>query len=239
MLHNMDGAEYSVQNRKEIVSILEGLKRERVAIRLNTSHGDGFITSVLAINSGGNLVYLDVSPDAGLNSKIQNSRHTTFATHAGITVKWHATHVSLVKLPDGDALSTSVPAVVQRIQRREYFRVSLPQGSNGMTCKIVVWGEVLEASIKDMSAGGVGLLFQGPLPVLFSQGEILQECSIEFPGVGVVRFKLKICGIRVSGKATAGDDTYHVGMEFIELGRAASNVVQRYIIELESRQLAA
>lgn len=239
MLHNMDDAEYSVQNRKEIVSILEGLKKERVAIELGTSHGDGFITSVLGVSSGNNHVYLDASPDERLNSRIQDSQHTTFATHAGITVKWHATSVSLVELPDGDAFSILVPAIVQRIQRREYFRVPLPQGSNGMACKIAVAGEVLEAPIKDMSAGGVGLLFKGPIPAFFSQGEILQECSIEFPGVGAVRFRLKICGIRISKKATGGDDIYHVGMEFMGLSRGASNAVQRYIIELESKQFAA
>ena len=238
MLHHIDDSKYSVHNRKEIVAILDGLKKSHAAIKLSTSHGEEFITSVLEISSEKNHVYLDISADERVNSKVVDSKHVTFATQAGISVKWHSTHVSRVKLPDGVALSILVPAVVQRIQRREYFRLTLPQGNNGLTCKISLPEEVLEVPIKDMSAGGIGIALKEPLHPAFSQGAILERCSIVFPDIGVVNFKLRVCGSRVFQKTKSGDDMYHVGMEFTDLSRGANNVVQRYMIQLEGEKLS-
>lgn len=238
MLQHIDDSKYSVHHRKEIVAILDGLKKSRAAIKLSTSHGEEFITSVLEASSERNHVYLDVSADERVNSRVADSKHVTFTTQSGILVKWHSTHVSRVKLPDGTALSILVPAVVQRIQRREYFRLPLPQGSNGLVCRIPLELEVLEVPIKDMSAGGIGIVLQESLPPAFSQGAVLEGCNIEFPAIGMVHFKLKVCGMRVTQKTRGGGSLYHIGMEFMDLSRGASNVVQRYMIQLEGEKIS-
>ena len=238
MAHHIDDSEYSLHHRREIISILEGLKKDRVAIRLSTSHGEEFITSVLDVSSEKNHVYLDVSADEKVNSKVTGSKHVTFTTQTGVSVRWHSTHVSLIELTDGNALSILVPAVVQRIQRREYFRLPLPQGRNGLVCKITFPEEILEAPVKDMSLGGIGIVLKDAHHPAFSQGAILERCSIEFPDVGIVHFKLRVCGMRVFQKTRGGDNLYHIGMEFTDLSRGANNVIQRYMVQMECAQIA-
>jgi hypothetical protein len=89
-----------------------------------------------------------------------------------------------------------------------------------------------------MSVGGIGVSIKGTPHAMFSQGALLEGCSIEFPVVGSVPINLKVCGIRSTGTTRSGEQMYHVGMEFVKLSRGAGNVVQRYMIQLEGERLS-
>ena len=229
MSHHADDSKYSIHYRKEIVAILESLREERAAISLATSNAGEITTSILEVSDQGNHVYLDATADVKLNSRIADSKHTTFTTRGGVKVKWHSTHISLVKLPDGAAFSILVPAIVQRIQRREHFRVHIPQGKKSLTCNISLLREILEAPIRDISATGICIAVKKPLHHVFSEGAVLERCQIEFPVVGVIHFKLKIREIRPSN-----DSLCCISAEFTGLSRGANNVIQRCLLQLEA-----
>lgn len=237
MIQHVDNPEFAIRNRKEIVFVLEDLLKERAAINLVTSEGVSLQTSVLKVSAEGNYVYLDIGPDNRLNDKIIHDKRVSFSTQSGVTVRWHSTHLHRVSLPDGDAFSMTLPAVVERIQRREYFRLNTPQGSNALTCKIPAVGGIIEATVANMSAEGLCVSVKGELPVSFSQGAQLQGCSIEFPVIGVVSMALRLCGVWSSIQTRSGEEVHRVGMAFVDLSRGANNVVQRYMIELEKDQL--
>ena len=236
MEHHID-PDFAIHNRKEIVFILDDLVKNRTAINLGTSDGVSLLTSVLKVSSEGNYVYLDIGPDNRINDQIIHSKKIKFSTQTGVEVRWHSTHLHRVSLPDGDAFSMTLPAVIERIQRREYFRLKTPQSSNVMVCKIPVEADIVEATIVDMSAEGVGVSIKGTLPESFSQSAQLQGCSIEFPVVGVVSVNAKFCGVWSSIKTKSGEEVHRIGMEFVNLSRGASNVVQRHMIELEKDQI--
>ncbi len=243
MAHNVENSQFAVHNRKEIIFILEDMVKHRTAINLDTREGVGLVTAVLELSANGNYVYMDISPDDRINDKITDSKHVTFSTQTGVKVRWHATQLTLVELSDGNAFEMALPEVIERIQRREYFRLSTPQGSKALICKIPVFDadvkkETLEAAIVDMSVGGVGISIKGEPHAVFSQGAVLQGCSIEFPAVGVVPLTLKVCGIWKSIKTKSGEQMHHVGLEFVNLSRGAGNVVQRYMIQLESERIS-
>lgn len=239
MTHHVEDSDFAIHNRKEIVFILEDLVKRRPAISLDAPNGVALLTAVLEVNSEDDYVYLDVSPDDRINEKVINSKYVTFSTQTGVRVRWRSVNVQRVSLPDGDAFSVEVPEVIERIQRRDYFRLSVPQGSKGLICKIPLSETaVLEVPVVDMSIGGVGLLIKGDPPALFSQGAILQGCSVEFPVVGIVPLNLKICGMRAALKTKSGEQMHHVGMEFTNLSRGAGNVIQRYMIQLEKDKIS-
>ena len=238
MTHPVDNSEFAINNRREIVFILDGLVKDRTVIDLETSDGVNLLTSVLKVSAEGNYVYLDVGPNNTVNDKIIHSQKVTFSTQTSVKVHWHSTHLHRVSLPDGDVFSMTLPAVVERIQRREYFRLKTPQGSNAMICKISAETGIIEATIVDMSAEGIGVSVKGTLPESFSQGTELQGCSIEFPVVGVVSVNLKLCGIWSSITSNSGEQVNRIGMKFVNLSRGASNVVQRHMIELEKDHIS-
>lgn len=232
-------SDFDIDNRREIVFVLEDLAKHKAAINLYAGEGVTLLTSVLEVSSEGDYVYLDISQDAVLNEKVVKSKRITFSLQVGVRVRWHSSDVSLVSLPDGEAFCIEIPEVIERIQRREYFRLSVPQGSKGLICKIPL-GEtkIIAAPVVDMSVGGIGLSIRGELPEMFSQGAILQGCSVEFPAVGVVPLSLKVRGVWASSTTRSGEQMYHIGTEFVNLSRGASNVVQRHMIHLESERLS-
>ena len=238
MTHHVEDSPFALHNRKEIVFILEELAKHRVAINLDTPEGFGLVTSVLGVSSEGNHVYMDVSPDAHINQQITNSKHVSFVTQTGVKVRWHSTHLHLVELQDGDAFSMLVPSVIERVQRREYFRLSTPQGSNALICKIPTATGVMEVNVVDISVGGVGISVKGMPHEIFSQGALLEGCSITLPVIGLVPTNLRVRGIWSSTKTRSGEQMSHIGLEFENLSRGAANVIQRYIIQLEAEKIS-
>jgi c-di-GMP-binding flagellar brake protein YcgR len=237
MTHSVEDSEYAIRNRKEIAFILEDLVKHHTMINLHTSNGLNVLTSVLAVNAEDGYVYLDISQDNAINEQVVKEGQASFATQLGVRVRWQSEDIELVELEDGTAFAMEIPDVIERIQRREYFRLRVSQ-SNGLTCKMPDGDGVYAAPVVDMSVGGVGISVRGELPAIISQGAILNGCSIEFPSVGVVPLNLRVCGTWVSSTTRSGEQMYHVGMEFVNLSRGASNVVQRYMIQLESERLS-
>lgn len=237
--HRIENPEFALHNRKEIVFILEDLAKHRAPINLDTHDGVALVTAVLGVHIESNQVFMDISSDEQINQQITNSKHVSFATQAGVRVRWHSTHLRLLALNDGrDAFAMHVPSVVERIQRREYFRLSTPQGSKAMICKIPTEDRIVEAPLYDISVGGVGIAIRGELDPVFSKGEILEECSINFPVVGIVPMSLRVCGKWVSINTKSGEQIHRIGLEFVNLSRGASNVIQRYMIQLEAEKIS-
>lgn len=232
-------SDFAIYNRKEIIFILEDLAKHRPALNLDAHNGANLLTAVLKVNAADETVYLDVSGDDRINRKVVESENLTFSTQTGVRVRWKSEYIELVSLPDGAAFSIELPQSIERIQRREYFRLNTPQGSKALICKIPLGEEeFIEIPVADMSVGGIGLTLKGAVPPNFSQGAIMQGCSIEFPVVGPVPLNLKVCNVFVTNKTRAGEEIHHVGMEFVNLSRGAGNVVQRYMIQLESERIS-
>lgn len=238
MTHPVENPEFAIHNRKEIAAILDGLVKARTMINLDAQGGVSLVTSLLKVSAEGNYVYIDISPDNRINEQIIGSKHVNFSTQTGIKVRWHSTHLHRVTLPDGDALSMVLPAVIERIQRREYFRLNTPQGKDALICKIPVDEEIFEAVLFDMSAGGIGVSIKGVLPDNFSQGGQFTGCSIEFPEIGVVPVGVRICRVWEPSKTKSGEQLHRFGMEFVNLSRGAANVIQRHMNQLESERIA-
>lgn len=237
--HNIENSEFALRNRKEIVFILEDLAKHRTPINLDTHDGVALVTAVLGVHIESNQVFMDISSDEQINQQITGRKHVSFATQTGIRVRWHSTHLRLLALNDGrDAFAMHVPSVVERIQRREYFRLSTPQGSSAMICKMSIEERVVEAPLHDISVGGIGITIRGELDPVFSKGAILEECSIVFPGVGIVPMSLRVCGKWVSINTKSGEQVHRIGLEFVNLSRGASNVIQRYMIQLEAEKIS-
>ena len=238
MTHHIDDSPFALHNRKEIVFVLEELAKHRVAINLDTAEGVGLVTSVLGVSSEGNHVYMDISADEQMNEKIINSKHVSFVTQTGVKVRWHSSHLHLVELQDGDAFSMLVPSVIERVQRREYFRLNTPQGSNALICMIPTATGVMEATIVDISVGGIGISVRGEPHEMFSQGALLEGCSITLPAIGAVPTNLRVRGIWTSIQTKSGEQMCRIGLEFEGLSRGAANVIQRLIIQLEAEKIS-
>lgn len=229
---------YAIHNHVEIVHVLNELAKHRVLINLQTREGVSLVTSVLYVSGDRKFVCIDVSPDDRINQQITDSRHVSFETQSEIKVRWHSSHLQLVSAADGLAFSLHVPAVIERIQRREYFRLYTPQGNRALMCRIPTEGGDIEVTLVDMSAGGIGVTYRGTPHEVFVQGAVLEGCSIDFPEIGRVPMSLRVCGIWNSTSTKSGEQIHRIGMQFVNLSRGVTNVVQRYMIQLEAEKIS-
>jgi c-di-GMP-binding flagellar brake protein YcgR len=238
MTHHEINQQFAIHNHVEIVHVLNELAKHRVLINLETHEGDALVTTVLYVSGDRKFVCIDVSSDDEINKKIADSKLVSFETQSEIKVRWHSTHLQLVTAKDGLAFSLHVPSVIERIQRREYFRLYTPQGSNALLCKIPLDEEkYFEVALVDMSAGGIGVTYRGASNDVFVQGAILEGCSIDFPEIGRVPMNLRVCGIWKSTSTKSGEQIHRIGMEFSGLSRGVTNVIQRYMIQLEAEKI--
>jgi c-di-GMP-binding flagellar brake protein YcgR len=229
---------FAIHNHVEIVHVLNELAKHRVLINLQTREGVSLVTSVLYVSGDRKFVCIDVSPDDQINQKISDSRHVSFETQSEIKVRWHSSHLQLVTAADGLAFSLHVPSVIERIQRREYFRLYTPQGNRALMCRIPTESGDIEVTLVDMSAGGIGVTYRGPAHEVFVQGAVLEGCSIDFPEIGRVPMSLRVCGIWNSTSTKSGEQIHRIGMEFVNLSRGVTNVIQRYMIQLEAEKIS-
>ncbi len=239
MTHSIDNSPFSIRSHKEITFILDDLAKHETPITLETQDGVVLVTSVLYVSGDGKFVCIDVGADDNVNERIVHSQHVFFVTQSNIKVRWYSTHLQLVMLQNREyAFSMHVPAVIERIQRREYFRLDTPQGKNALICKIPTEAEIIEVPLFDMSVGGIGVTVRGELPAIFVQGEILEGCSIDFPEIGRVPISLRVRGKWSTISTLSGEHFHRVGLQFANLGRGASNVIQRYMVQLEAAQIS-
>lgn len=240
MTQPIEKSEFAIHNRMEIVFTLSDLAKGRSGINLDAHDGVSLLTTILKVDSDKNLIWVDTSPDDRINDKIIASKKVRFHTNTGVKVRWESSGLHLLPQPDGDVFSFAVPSVIERVQRRQYFRLNTPQGSRALICRIPLdedGEEFIEATIMDMSAGGICIVVKGALPEIFSQGAELEKCSFELPEIGRIPFGLKVCRAW-HVKSHSGEETHRIGMEFMNLSRGAENVIQRYMIELEKDQLS-
>lgn len=239
MTHSIDDSPFAIHSHKELTFILEGLAKQKTLITLETQDNVVLVTTVLYVSGDEKYVCVDASVDDSVNARIADSKHVTFVTQSDIKVRWYSTHLQLVTMPDGKyAFSMHVPSVIERIQRREYFRLDTPQGKNALICKIPTENEIIEAPLFNMSVGGIGVTVKGELPAIFVQGDVLEGCSIDFPEIGRVPISLRVRGEWSSNKTLSGEHFHRVGLQFENLGRGASNVIQRYMVQLEADQIS-
>ena len=128
-----------------------------------------------------------------------------------------------------------------RLQRREYFRLSTPIAKPVKFVTTLKRPDgsalVVEASLLDISGGGVGLMASPALAALLPRGGMLTECKMTLPDEGLLVANL--CVRNKFDVTTRGGSRYvRVGCEFIALPGARMSMVQRYITRVERERKA-
>jgi len=134
------------------------------------------------------------------------------------------------------AIGTSLPDHVLRLQRRDFYRLTVPLGQP-LSCFIPSGhGDEVEISLVDISVGGVGIL--GFVPGLrLTPGAHFHGVRIELPGTGTVMCDMEI---RSSFDVTLrnGIRTVRIGGQFVNPNSATQSLVQRYITRIERERIS-
>lgn len=235
-----DDEQFMVYNRREVASILRDLAKQRDMLSAVFHHGQGMVlTSVVEVDYDGDAVYLDFGPDEDANKHLLSSERTIFVTVAGgVKVQWTSSRVSSVKLKSGPAFKISIPEKLQRVQRRECYRLATPI-ANPLVCKIPVReAQELELALVDISVGGIGVILPEPCDPAIVKGAEFQRCTMDIPGIGKAEVALRVHGIWT---VTLKNDSksQRAGFAFIDPSPGTQSLIQRYMIKLERERIAS
>lgn len=238
---------YIVQNLKEIIQILTDLAKHKATFKVSFSdghdHHDGYLTSVIEVDTKNHAVHLDVGIDEAFNSKMLASNHVIFTKNDGIKIKWSSENLSMVSLKDGKAIKIAIPQSLVRLQRREFFRLNTPI-VNPAPCRIPIpdahdtkLKQALDLALVDISLGGLGVVMPDPLHSAITEGANFDECEVSFPEFGSTSLKLQVKNI-MPMQLKDGSIKYRIGFQFVNPSRNSEELIRRYTFNLERLTLA-
>ncbi|MBL8395774.1 MAG: flagellar brake protein [Candidatus Accumulibacter sp.] len=238
-----DYAQYLLQSKAEILAVLRALVQRRSLVSAYFDHGRSFLlTSLLAVDPEAAGILLDSGRDEAVNRQALLAEQVFLTTELD-KVKIQFVVGKLVETRSGGlpAFSTAFPEKLLRLQRREYYRLTTPVTKPVRFVATLRRADrsalVVEASLLDISGGGVGLMATPNLASLLPRGGILTDCKMALPDEGLLVATL---GVRNKFEvATRSGARYvRVGCAFIALPGSRMNMVQRYITRIERERKA-
>lgn len=234
LIPDQDNSRFLVHNPLEIVRILRNLALRNAMVSAFFNAGkESLLTSVLHVAPEQHRVILDTNANEALNRHLLQADKIIFTTLLDqIKIQFLANHIASATYEAKPAFSIPLPEQVLQLQRRESFRLTLPN-VHQVNCSLPAGNEpAYQLPIGDMSMGGISVSI-GQFPdIQFEPGAVYPGCRIELPGVGVVEVSLRIQSIR-EVTLKSGKQSLRCGCQFIHLHPAMESLIQRYLFRLE------
>jgi c-di-GMP-binding flagellar brake protein YcgR len=233
-----DTDDFKITFRREIVFYLRQLINDGELVSVTFDGGKESMVSVLLdVDEEADTVTFDWGANEDLNKQLLQSPRTYFiATPQGVRNQFVSTRIWQVSHQNRKAFATAIPTSYVRMQRRDFFRLSLPV-TQRRPCYFRA-GEAAtqwQMSVIDVGLGGLGLeSTQAALP--FERGQTIQRATIDLGKYGkldvdmVVRF--------VGSVARGAKEVGRLGCEFVKLKPAQENDLQRFITQVQREERA-
>ncbi len=231
-----DPAPFLIQDPEQVQHLLMRLARHPEFVCLYPAERrEPFALSALLHIAEDHLVF-DASPDERTHKVLLSAPHIVCVSSLNrVHIQFDAARPQAIAYEGRRAVRTTRPDALLYVQRRDYFRLSIPS-RQPVYCRIPQRDNAfIEAEISDISLGGVSLL--GPLPaLLLLPGMRLPGCRIELPEVGVILVDLLVCTTRALN-ARSDQRSLRIGCRFIQLAGSGQTLVQRYINRIERSRI--
>ncbi|MBI1905628.1 MAG: flagellar brake protein [Rhodocyclales bacterium] len=228
--------DFVIRDRREILHLCKAMLDKRTLMSAYIDHDTSFVTAVLGISDDEQTLTLDTSPDASLNERAANASELVCVTRLdGVRLQFTVATPARAVDQGLAALHVPLPASVLRLQRREFYRQTVPM-ANAVSCVIVITNEAGEhrsipIRVLDISNGGIAVLVP-PKSIEFEPGQEFENCVVSIPEQAPVTVKLRVRNLfHVSSRA--GHPTLRAGCEFYDMPRKFMAQVQRYIFQIE------
>jgi len=238
--YNDEDLEFRITSRKEMRSILQNIAEQGSHVALFYGGGNFILTSLLGASENG--MWLDIGPFPPENKRLLLSDKVTFVSvHRHVKVQFTSPGVENDSYDSNEAFYIEMPGYMLRIQRREFFRTSVPATAH-VKCLIPVLPQnpddepvMREVPVVDISGGGIGLLCEENEDTLLPE-RVFSDCRMEIPDVGTLIVTLEV---RNGINFTTPNNVTHkrVGCHFVDLDNQMNILLQRYITRLQSESM--
>ena len=228
-----DLEEFTSSSPREVAYQLRQLVQagERVSVVFDEGR-ESFLTILIDIDEDTGLLYFDWGGTESLNKKFLDSERNFFiCSPGGIRNQFMVGKVWEAQVDKRRAFATRLPKRYMRLQRREFFRLTLPITQRP---QCAVHSEQHQQPktypVVDIGIGGVG--FEVPNGSFdYVSGEILIGSVIDLGTFGRITVDLNV---RYTARLTrGGKETARMGCSFVKLSGAMEHSLQRFLTHIQ------
>lgn len=223
---------YLVRHPAEVQRILREVMLAKSIVTACADEGrERMLTTIVDLDPAGRSVFLDCGPDEGMNARLTACREAILSTtHDGVRVQFTSPPLERVRHGPGEALCAVLPEALLRLQRREYYRL-VTSLVDPIKCRIPTGQGELDATVVDLSVGGIGIIAYKP-DVHLELGLVYHGCRITLPATAPFVINLLV---RSTFEITLrnGRRSHRAGCQFIDLPPGLETELQRYITRAE------
>lgn len=223
---------YLVRHPAEVQRVLREVMQAKGIVTAYADDGrERMLTTIVDLDPVAGAIYLDCGADEGMNARLVACREVTLCTtHDGVRVQFTSPALQRLRRQQAEVLRAALPGEVLRLQRRQYFRLATSV-VEPIRCQIATDDGVLEATVVDLSVGGIGILAYRADAYL-EVGRIYHGCRLILPALGQFVVSLTV---RNTFEVTLrnGRRSHRAGCQFIDLPPGLETALQRYIIRAE------
>jgi c-di-GMP-binding flagellar brake protein YcgR len=230
---------FEITTKREIIFYLRQLINDGDRVSLMFGEGqETMLTVLLDVDEDEGELLFDWGASENVNQKLLASKRTFFvASPGGVRNQFITANIWKTTYKGRPAFSTDIPARYVRMQRREFFRLTLPF-SRRPQCTFQ-WGEPKKAwnmTVVDIGLGGVALEVEVQnLP--FELTQVVPKATVDLKTHGKLEVDLEV---RFRGNVDRGIKHFgRLGCRFVKLSNAQQNVLQRFVTEIQREERAA
>jgi flagellar brake protein len=233
-----DQERYRVGNPLEIAALLKAALKNRTLVTVSYGEeGRFFVSALLAVRREHGDVIIDSGPDEEVNARvIASPRIVVGAMLDSVRLQFPASEARATTYQGYRAMSLPFPEYLLHMQRRKFFRVSIPPGER-LVCEVWRLPEDLRPvrlPVIDISCGGVALENwpDGQAPEAM---HIYRHCRLRL-GEDDLHVDLEVVNVidRTDG---SGRRVRRCGARFVNMPERLATQVQRYIMRIERKLL--
>lgn len=240
LLEPGDYSQFLLSARSEILFVLRALLPEASRITVYFNEGRDFLlTTLVAIED--DAIILDYGSDSAMNRKALEADKLFCATQLDkVKIQFILRGVSAVSYEGRPAFRAAFPDTLLRLQRREFFRLTVPI-ARPLRCILPYLKEdgsraQIEVKVVDISGGGLAVM-SPPEDIGFHADAEFPNCRLELPEVGIIVATIKVCSV-FEITLRNGSVIKRAGCQFKSLPGPMLTLVQRYIIKVERERKA-
>lgn len=223
---------YSITSKLGIATVLRSIQSQNIMVHVSVGgYEQALITNILDINPDNATFIIDASSDKQLNIRLVRPGNIHFSAvvdriRVQFSLKGPAKHLLFEQR---SAYQMPFPEALQRIQRRDHYRIDLPV-STPLMLNASIENKTVTFKAKDLSAGGIAL-YDPNNQLSSEQGHLYKNCTLNLEDLGTINVTLMVKRIAQEGDPT--NPRRVVGCEFINLSNHDLIRVQNYLGRVE------
>ncbi len=229
---------YWLQSPLEIRQHFRGLVRKGERVLLHYGPDASVVSTVLAVEDNGALL-LDTGPDDRSNRRLLEQAAVVLTGFLdGVEMRCQIGPLKMSQHDQLPAFTCAPPTRLHRLQRREFHRVNIPAGYRA-ACRLRATPEAepVNASVLDISLGGLRLTDPMAPGLVLGQGSVVTECELDLGDFGRFVVDLEV-RYRSTVVTRTGHQSHKVGLRFVKLPSGAEHTLQRFIMQVQRDQRA-